>query len=79
MSFTVGERRICEGSVTEHKALASVDTSRITGALQGRDEGRASGRPNPGSSMFHVLQLPTMLRKISRQSLSANLKPVVLD
>lgn len=66
--------------------LAQVDTDRhvspterhphITDALQGADEGRALGLPNPGSSVFHVLLLPTMLSRISRRSLSVNLKPV---
>ncbi|KAJ4930901.1 hypothetical protein JOQ06_025204, partial [Pogonophryne albipinna] len=50
-------------------------TIQITDALQGTDEGRALGLPNPGSSVFHVLRLPTMLSRISRRSLSANLKP----
>lgn len=66
--------------------LVQVDTHRhvspterhphITDALQGADEGRALGLPNPGSSVFHVLLLPTMLSRISRWSLSVNLKPV---
>lgn len=33
-------------------------TIQITDALQGADEGRALGLPNPGSSVFHVLRLP---------------------
>lgn len=53
-----------------------LSTIQITDALQGIDEGRALGLPNPGSSLFHVPQLPTMLSGISRQSLSANLKPM---
>lgn len=53
-----------------------LSTIHITDALQGADEGRALGLPNPGSSVFHVLLLPTMLSRISRWSLSVNLKPV---
>lgn len=52
-----------------------LSTIQITDAIQGADEGRALGLPNPGSSVFHVLRLPTMLSRISRWSLSANLKP----
>lgn len=52
-----------------------LSTIQITDALQGTDEGRALGLPNPGSSVFHVPQLPTMLSRISRRSLSTNLKP----
>lgn len=34
------------------------------------------GLLNPGSSVFHVLLLPTMLSRISRRSLGVNLKAV---
>lgn len=49
-----------------------LSTLQITATLQGTAEGRALGLPNPGSSLFHVLQLPTMLSWISRRSLSLN-------
>lgn len=63
----------CRWTLTGMWRLLS--TIQITDALQGVDEGRALGLPNPGSSLFHVPRLPTMLSRISRQSLSANLKP----
>lgn len=76
----------CVGVAPCESPLAQVDTDRhvspterhphITDALRGADEGRALGLPNPGSSVFHVLLLPTMLSRISRWSLSVNLKPV---
>lgn len=89
ISCTVGEWWICGGGVRPwHYVLQLVykwtlkdmcrplSTFQITATLQGTDEGRALGLPNPGSSLFHVLQLPTMLSWISRWRLSANLKPV---
>lgn len=89
ISCTVGEWWICGGGVRPwHYVLQLVykwtlkdmcrplSTFQITATLQRTDEGRALGLPNPGSSLFHVLQLPTMLSWISRWRLSGNLKPV---
>jgi len=65
----------CAGQWTLTGMRRPLSTGQITDGLHGVDEGRALGLPNPGSSVFHVLRLPTMLSRISRRGLSANLKP----
>lgn len=52
------------------------DGSGLGGWGWGRGWGGTPGLPNPGSSVFHVLLLPTMLSRISRRSLGVNLKAV---
>lgn len=70
-SCIVGVWWICEGGVCPQYAHVykwtltdmrhPLSTFQITATLQDSDEGRALGLPNPSSSLFHVLQLPTML------------------
>lgn len=67
------ETRVASAHTTDS---LDVECSDEGGSGLGGWGGGTPGLPNPGSSVFHVLLLPTMLSRISRRSLGVNLKAV---